>query len=116
MYDVKRIAKLYALPKDRYLELKHHCAQWGTWFAEWGSLRNECVVGTEDPTGEKAARRVWLCQTCETIDATLHEVFDSAGTVEYLRGRSVILGGLRPEGKCDVMLYRKFFWLLDKKL
>lgn len=107
---------MYELSKDRYLELKHHCAQYLMWFNEWGRLLLEHHDGTPDPTGEKATRRAWLAQTTGTIAKTIHEAFDGQGEDGYLKGYYVITRGLRPEGNCNIERYRKFFWLLDKKL
>lgn len=101
---------MYELSKDRYLELKHHCAQYNRWK---GELMDIIIKHLFDPTGETAARRKWLHDQLQPIDETLSEVFEKGGYA-YRKTREAIITGSKPEVETE--RYRKFFWLLDKKL
>lgn len=101
---------MYELSKDRFLELKHHCAQYPDWCNEYRDLLFKRMY---DPTGYSAVRKKWLSDQMDQIDETLAEVF-SKGGYAYRKTREAIITGSKPEVETE--RYRKFFWLLDKKI
>lgn len=114
---------LYNLSKHRFLELKHHCAQYPTW-QKWRH-RNEFFSPPEywgqlDPTGSRAAENKWLDDQMRPIDETLAEMYPEPLTESAMEERRVLMEAIfLPENKKpDVITfqYRKFFWLLDKKI
>lgn len=115
---------LYNLSKHRFLELKHHCAQYPTW--QNRRFRNDILGwlyeswGTFDPTGSRAAENKWLDDQMRPIDETLAEMYPEPLTESAKEERRILKEAIfLPENKKpDVITfqYRKFFWLLDKKI
>ena len=114
---------LYNLSKHRFLELKHHCAQYPTW-KERRRLNDtlgafDCLP-RYDPTGRLAIENKWLDDQTRHIEETLAEMYPEPLTdgqkAELMFLKEAIF--LPENKKPDVITfqYRKFFWLLDKKL
>lgn len=109
----------YKLNKHRFLELKHYCAQYENWEAiikQCNSLRGDLGF---DPTGQLATQIAYCKDRMRPIDEVLEDMFP--GTIAMGRGRDyfslrhTIFSGSKPYPD-EVYNYRKFFWLLDKKL
>ena len=120
----------YAMPKHRYLELKHFCMQYPEWQKELNGLnplqssfKEERInVGNQsDPTGDFAERRLYLSgrirllkdaayQTHPVIGKWLLESIVGGSSYESMAARYSIPCGR----EMWYELYRRFFWLLDK--
>lgn len=115
---------LYNLSKDRFLELKHHCAQ----YPEWQSRRfiNDIILGSMnegrqfDSTGRLATENKWLDDQMRPIDETLAEMYPEPLTdgqkAELMFLKDAIFLPEHKKPDTITFQYRKFFWLLDKKL
>ncbi len=121
----------YYLPKERYLELMHFCRQYPEWKRAYISsdgltarrCETESVSGgaLPDPTAETAMRKLYFRMRMEMVERA---ALEAAETMDKLMIESVTegvsyecLNAMRgvPCGK-DVwyVLYRRFFWILDK--
>lgn len=122
----------YWIPRHRYYELKHFCLQYPTWRKAYEHLNAlsarpydiEAIEksGVSDPTAKIAtskayfsARTRMIIETAEETDADLARFLLHAVTEEL----SYDILEARYEIPCSrakyYELYRKFFWLLDKK-
>ena len=123
----------YYIEKHRYYELKHFCLQYSIWNREYSTLTTipslqivgNCVNYTgeySDPTCNYVMQKLFyrdrmdmVRQTCSETDPVIGDYIFVAVTdgqsYEHLKARLNI-----PCSK-DIyyMLYRKFFWILDKK-
>lgn len=102
---------MYELSKDRYLELKHHCSQYPEWRKEYGEKLIDYGCKKDIP-GEVATRMTWLENQMEAVVDTAYQ---TVGGPARRRIFDAIINGRKPEPR-DEERYRKFFWLLDKKL
>lgn len=122
----------YYVEKERYLELLHHCRQYSSWLVKANeillSFPKMCDVnlGNEwrDSVASKAAERERYLIKADTIKNLCQEVCPEAHRYLLI----CIVGGHSYdtiEAKFDTLpisrhrfyeAYRKFFWLLDKKL
>ena len=122
----------YWIPRHRYYELKHFCLQYPTWRKVYEHLNAlsarpydiEAIQksGVSDPTAKIAtskayfsARTRMIFETAEETDTNLARYILHAVT----EGLSYDILEARYEIPCSraeyYKLYRKFFWLLDKK-
>ncbi len=119
----------YWIPKERYYELKHFCMQYTTWKRMLESLNAypkirylEVEIGKDDPTARLVMYRERYLRCVKIIEESAEETDSVLGkdifrgvisgcSYEVLNARKTI-----PCGK-DIYyeLYRKFFWILDKK-
>ena len=122
----------YYLPRHRYYELKHFCLQYPTWRKAYEHLNAlsarpydiEAIEKSRvsDPTAKIATSKVFFSERTRMIIETAEET--DADLARY------ILHGVTEELTYDILearyeipcsrakyyeLYRKFFWLLDKK-
>ena len=120
----------YAIPKHRYLELKHFCMQYPEWQRALkelnplqSSFKEEKInVGHQsDPTGDLAERRLYFTARIRLLEHVAQDASDC-----YWRGllEAIVYGysydtiSARTTIPCCreswYESYRRFFWLLDK--
>lgn len=123
----------YWIDKHRYYELKHFCMQYHAWQKTYELLEglnkypNDLIIlskryGIGDPTGKCVERRSYYFERIKMVEQTAMETNQELGkyilkgvtdgiSYDYLKARLDI-----PCCK-DIYynLYRKFFWLLDKR-
>lgn len=118
--------------KHRYYELKHFCLQYPEWRKIYisldgmpGSVSAEKRISSEgttsDPTAQLAERRLYFAERMEMVERAARE---SAENYDYLILRAVTndlsyekLRALETIPFCKdtwYVMYRKFFWILDK--
>lgn len=119
----------YWIPKERYYELKHFCLQYTTWKKMLAAMNAyprirylEVSDGQPDPVGRMVEHRERYFRLVKVIE-------DSAMETDRVIGKDILRGVIsgcsyevlntRQAIPCckDIYyeLYRKFFWILDKK-
>ena len=119
----------YWIPRHRYYELKHFCMQYTTWKKLYNSLNAypkvryfEVSDGLPDPTAALVERRERYFRCVKIVEDAAEETDPVIGK-DILRG---VISGCSYDVLCarepipcckDIYyeLYRKFFWILDKK-
>lgn len=119
----------YWIPRHRYYELKHFCMQYTTWKKMYNSLNVypkirylEVSTGLDDPTAKLVECRERYFRWIKMIDDAAYETDPVIGK-DILRG---VISGCSYDVLCirkpvpcckDIYyeLYRRFFWILDKK-
>ena len=122
----------YWIPKHRYYELKHFCLQYHDWqkalteldgMAKYSpnSIRVD-TSGHSDPTEKNAIERLRYSEKIEMLEGVARETDEVLAPYILLgvtKGISYDVIKVRLEIPCgkDIYytLYRRFFWLLDKK-
>ena len=119
----------YWIPKERYYELKHFCLQYVTWKKMLSAMNAyprirylEVPDGLTDPVVQLVEHRERYFRLVQMIEDSANETDPVLGK-DILRGvisgcSYEVLNANRTIPCCkDIYyeLYRKFFWILDKK-
>ena len=116
----------YWLPKHRYYELKHFCMQYPEWKRFYISADGwaDNVQHAFDPTGETAVCRAYYGERLTMVEETVQEAtqdicgLDRALLKAVTEGLSYetlrVRGGVPCCRDTWYILYRRFFWLLDR--
>lgn len=120
----------YYISRHRYYELKHFCLQYDEWKQLYLEKENEIqkipgVKNSEnvfDPTGETAVSLADLRRKIDIVEQCAYEAGGYIG--EYLlkavtKNLSYLQLYMMDEIPCSkdayYVIYRRFFWILDKK-
>lgn len=121
----------YRLPKERYLELKHFCLQYPDWIQRMSELLYSPVRNHATLSGVHQAKAFDGSEEYVLLSEKANVVSDTALYLDrYIgpfileavtKGRSYDTLQARQSGipccrNTFYELYRKFFWLLDRKL
>lgn len=123
----------YWINKHRYYELKHFCLQYHFWRKEYSLIDGTVGVPLDvvrniksgvqsDPTYEKALKGAYYSDKIKLLEDVSREVDPVIGSYVLkgiINGWSYDIVKARLEIPCGkdlyYSLYRKFFWLLDRK-
>ena len=120
----------YYLPRHRYYELKHFCAQYGDWkkalllLDGWksGGDLNSSIRGNlpSDPTEQEALLRAYYSQKIKMVEDCIAQVepavapFLKMGVTEGLSYNHLRARGCPCGSEMYYDIYRRFFWILHK--
>ena len=122
----------YYISRHRYYELKHFCLQYPIWKAAYESLdglskRPDDLLGVQrsgisNPTARTAEAKAEFSRCMELVESAARETHEVIGEHIFkgvTEGVSYDELNLKAPVPCCkdeyYKLYRKFFWILDKK-